>query len=248
MKSNGKVYLVGGGPGDPGLLTLKGKRCLEQCDVVVYDALVNPELLRHCPPHTEKIFAGKRRRRHALEQSQINALIVKLGREGKTVCRFKGGDPFMFGRGGEEAEALSRAKIPYEVVPGVSSVTGAPATAGIPLTHRKYASHVTVVTGQNSELGAERGWEAYRFMPKKTLVILMGYTNAEKIAKKLMALGWPASTPAALICSGTLPAQTVITGRLRAFTDKVRKNRKRLSAPGMIIVGDVVGLRRNEFV
>src|SRR5262245_31763132 len=144
------VYLVGAGPGDPGLLTVKGLACLQKCDVVIYDALANPALLDHCPPQAERVFAGKRRHRHSFEQNDINAMLLKYAREGKTVCRLKGGDPFLFGRGGEEAEHLFKHGISFEVVPGVSSIIGAPAAAGIPLTHREYASHVTVVTGQNS--------------------------------------------------------------------------------------------------
>ena len=232
------MYLVGGGPGHPGLLTLRGAECLKRCEAVIYDALVNPALLAHCPSSAKRIFVGKRRRHHEFEQDEINALLLKYASKGKIVCRLKGGDPFLFGRGGEEAEFLFEHGVRFEVVPGVSSVIAAPACAGIPLTHRDYASHVTIVTGQNSRLG-----DAYRYLPKKTLVVLMGFARAGDIAKKMVSLGWPPSTPVALICSGTLASQAVITGTLSDFNEKIDKSGGRLSSPAMIVAGDVVKMR-----
>ncbi len=243
----GFVYLVGGGPGDPDLLTLKGLRCLQQCDVVIYDALVNPALLEHCPASAERIFVGKRRHRHTFEQKEINALMLHHSREGKKVCRLKGGDPYLFGRGGEEAEFLSQNAVPHEVVPGISSIIAVPAYAGIPLTHRDYASHVTVITGQNAGMGGEAPedrWVPYHYLPRKTMVILMGFAHAENIAKRLVGLGWPGDTPAALICSGTHSTQLTVTGKLTEFGEKVQRFRDILSTPAMIVVGEVVGMRR----
>ena len=246
MNSVGTVYLVGAGPGDPDLLTVKGLQCLQKCDVVIYDALANPALLDHCPPHAEKIFAGKRRHRHSFEQSEINAMILKHARDGKMVCRLKGGDPFLFGRGGEEAEFLFTHGVPFEVIPGVSSIIGAPASAGIPLTHRDYASHVTVVTGQNSGMendAPDERWEPYHYLGKKTLVILMGFAHTESIMERLLSFGWPAETPVALICSGTSPEEIVVTGRLDRFGAKARRLQSLLSPPAMLVVGKVVGAR-----
>ena len=243
----GIVYLVGGGPGDPDLLTLKGLRCLQQCDAVIYDALVNIELLNHCPPGAERVFVGKRRHRHTFEQREINAMMLHYARIGKKVCRLKGGDPFLFGRGGQEAEFLSLNAVPCEVVPGISSIIAVPAYAGIPLTHRDYASHITVITGQNSVMGKESQedrWSPYHYLPRKTMVILMGFAEAENIAKRLLAMGWPDDIPAALICCGTHSNQLTVTGKLTEFGEKVGRIKDSLSAPAMIVIGEVVGMRR----
>lgn len=246
QQSRGIVYLVGGGPGDPGLITVKGLERLKQCEVVIYDALINPALLEHCPPRTERIFVGKRRHRHAFEQKEINALMLKCADEGKKVCRLKGGDPFLFGRGGEEAEFLFEHGIRFEVIPGISSIIGAPAYAGIPLTHRDYASHVTIVTGQNSTMGEESSqdrWEPYHYLQKKTMVILMGFAHVGAIIRRLISLEWPTDTPIALICSGTHANQLIITGTLSDFENKVERLKYILSAPAMIIIGEVVRMR-----
>ena len=246
MSSHGKVYLTGGGPGDPGLLTVKALQVLKECDVVVYDALVNPALLENCPPSAEKIFAGKRRHRHSFEQKEINALLLKYALEGKKVCRLKGGDPFLFGRGGEEAEFLSKHGVPFEVVPGISSIIAVPAAAGIPLTHRDYASHITVVTGENSsmkEKAPQDRWEPYGYLQKKTLVILMGFAHTEDIVKRLLTFGWPKDTPIALICRGTHADQLAVSGTLKDFPAKVRRLEGVLGAPGLIVAGAAVGMR-----
>lgn len=242
MKVGGIVYLVGGGPGDPGLLTLKGLERLKMCDVVVYDALVSPALLDHCPEKAERIFVGKRRHRHAFEQGEINALMLKHAKEGKRVCRLKGGDPFLFGRGGEEAEFLFQHGIRFEVVPGVSSVIAAPACAGIPLTHRDYASHLAVVTGHGA-MDAQGDQGGYGYSPRKTIVVVMGFERLEIIVKKLLDQGWPADTPIALICQGSHPQQVVVAGTLEGFPGKVKRLKNLLSAPAMIVAGEVVGLR-----
>lgn len=242
LRSEGKVYLVGGGPGDPGLLTLKGLACITRADVVIYDALVNPKLMEHAPARAKKIFAGKRRRHHAYEQDQIHGLLAKYAGLGLTVCRLKGGDPFMFGRGGEEAEFLETRGIPFEVVPGVSSFHGVPAAAGIPLTHRGRASFVTVATGHlQSDRALPERWMGYD--PQKTLVVLMGFSKLQSIVKDLLRSGWPRGSAVAVIASGTLPNQKVVTGTLSDIGAKVRKVSKTLSPPAMIVVGDVVRLR-----
>lgn len=243
-KIAGKVWLVGGGPGDPELLTVKGLRCLKHCDVVIYDALVSPDLLKHCPRKAEKIFVGKRRHRHAFEQNEINTLLLKYVRKGKNICRLKGGDPFLFGRGGEESEFLACHQIPFEVVPGVSSVIAVPAAAGIPLTHRSHASYVAIATGHEDN-GEDAEW--YRYASKKTLVILMGFHRMTSIVGRLLDSGWPKETAIALICRGTLPDQATVTGTLKDIVKKVEKLKSVLSAPAMIVVGDVVKLREKIF-
>lgn len=252
----GIVSLIGGGPGDPELLTLKGRRLLEHADAVVYDALVNPRLLDFCPRGAERIFAGKRGGRHALEQTQINRLLVKLARAGKRVCRLKGGDPFLFGRGGEEAEFLAKNRVPFEIVPGVSSVNAVPAAAGIPLTHRRHASSVTIATGHESEDGDESVLrrkalrkllsdpEWARYDPKKTLLILMGFSRLSEWTGRLTRLGWPAATPAALLCAGTLPNSATVEGTLATLPRLVQAAKARVSPPAMILVGEVVRLRK----
>jgi uroporphyrinogen III methyltransferase / synthase len=247
-KKIGFVSLVGGGPGDPGLLTLKGKERLAQSEVVVYDALVHPDLLNHCPPGAKMIFVGKRSKRHAAEQEEIHRLLLKHAKSGKRICRLKGGDPYMFGRGGEEAEFLSHHKINFEVIPGVSSIQAVPASAGIPLTHRDLASFVTIATGHESgdPASPEKGrsklqtteWASYS--SKKTLVILMGFARLKVLTRKLIASGWPAKTPAALICSGTLPNQFTVKGTLVDLPSKATRYEARLSSPAMIVVGNVV--------
>jgi len=240
----GIVYLVGGGPGDPELLTVKGLRCLKKCEVVIYDALINPMILEDCPPASEKIFVGKRRHRHTFEQNEINELMLKRAREGKSVCRLKGGDPFLFGRGGEEAEFLFKHGIPFEIIPGISSVIGISTAVGIPLTHRDYASHVTIVTGSGAQKEEDPDqWKPYHYLEKKTLVILMGFAHTEATIQRLLSLGWPEKTPLAMICSGTWPCQIVIDGTLNNFTHKAKKFEALLSAPAMLVVGEVVSLR-----
>lgn len=243
----GIVYIVGGGPGDPELLTLKALSRLQKADVVVYDALVNPRLLKHVPKKALKIFAGKRRRRHAYEQEEIHPLLVKFAREGKTVCRLKGGDPFLFGRGGEEAEFLAREGVPFEIVPGVSSVNAVPAAAGIPLTHRDHASSVAIVTGHLRPDSASRKRAWPRYASDKTLVILMGFSKLDAIVRDLVALGWPKTCKIAVIASGTLPSQKVATGTLSDINARIQKSRIPKSAPALLVLGEVVSLRGKIF-
>lgn len=233
----GKVFLVGAGPGDPELLTLKGKRCLESCDVVVFDALVDPSLLEHCGPRTERIHAGKRHGAHSMPQAEINALLVRLGRAGKVVTRLKGGDPFVFGRGGEEALALAEAGVAYEVVPGVSAGSAVPAYAGVPVTHRGVAQSVTFVTGHPGE-GSGADWAALARVPG-TIVVFMGLTSLAAIAAGLVAGGKAATTPVAVIAHGTRSSQRTVVSTL----GEVALAAAELPSPALVVVGDVVSLR-----
>ena len=238
----GKVYLVGGGPGDAGLLTLKGADCLRAADCVVYDALVNADLLNLARAAAKKIYVGKRGAVHALEQEAINSLLVRLARRGGTVVRLKGGDPFVFGRGGEEAGALAAAKIPFEIVPGVSSAVAAPAYAGIPVTDRSCASLVTFVTGHKKKDGElDLPWASLA-SGGGTLVFLMGVSSLGLIASKLMSAGLAGSTPAAVVSNGTTPRQVSVSGRLSNIAELARK--AGIKAPAVTVVGGVAGLRK----
>lgn len=233
----GKVYLVGAGPGDPGLLTLKGKRCLEHADVIVYDYLANERLLGYAQSDAERIYVGGRLDEHRLDQEKINRLIIDRARKGLNVVRLKGGDPFIFGRGGEEAEALAEAGIPFEVVPGVTSATAVPAYAGIPLTHRDFASSVAFVTGRPAREGSGIDWRGLAGMG--TVVFLMGVTRLPEIVTKLIEHGRAPETPVAVIRLGTWPLQETVTGTLHDIVDKAEAIRP----PGIIVVGEVVKLR-----
>jgi len=241
-EQKGLVFLVGAGPGDPGLMTLKGKECLERADVVVYDYLANPVFLDFAGKGAELIYVGKKGGCHTKTQGEINALIVDLARQGRTVVRLKGGDPFIFGRGGEEAEELAAAGIPFEIVPGVTSAIAAPAYAGIPLTHREMTATVAFVTGHEDPAKEESNvaWE-HLATGVGTLVFLMGVGNLPKIAERLMAHGRPPDTPAAVIRRGTLSEQRTVTGPLRDIARIVRE--RNIKAPAIIVVGDVVSLR-----
>lgn len=237
-----KVYLVGAGPGDTGLLTLKGKACIEQADIIIYDYLAEAGLLKYARKDAEIIYAGKKGGDHTLTQDKINALLVEKALEGRIVTRLKGGDPFIFGRGGEEIEALLGAHIPFEVVPGVTSAIAAPAYAGIPLTHRKFTSTVTFITGHedpDKETSAVN-WQALAAMGG-TLVFLMGVKNLQHIITRLKQEGMPEQTPAALIRWGATPRQQAVAGTLATIVEKVRT--AGLSAPCVIVVGEVVRLR-----
>jgi len=236
----GKVYLVGAGPGDQGLLTLKGKTVLERADCVVYDFLANDELLRFAPSRAEKIYVGKRGRDPATSQAEINQLLVRKAREGRIVVRLKGGDPFIFGRGGEEAEALVKAGIPFEVVPGITAGHAAPAYAGIPVTHRDFASAVSFATGHEDPTKTEPAlnWSKIAAGPG-TLVFFMGVSNLTEIARALTQHGRHPHTPVAVIRWGTRPNQEVITGTLRDIGRKARA----IQPPAVTVVGDVVKLR-----
>jgi uroporphyrin-III C-methyltransferase len=238
----GKVVLVGAGPGDPDLLTLKGKRCLEAADVIFYDQLVNGELLEFAHAEAELIYVGKRAGKHCVEQRDIEALLIQKAREGKIVVRLKGGDPFVFGRGGEEAEALSAAGIPYEIVPGVSSATAAPAYAGIPVTHRSCASSVAIVTGHKaSDGGSEVKWRGLA-RSVDTIVVLMGLHNLRQIMNQLLEGGCEPDRPAALIQAGTRLCQKTLVGTVATIADLAQ--REKFESPTVIVVGEVVNFRR----
>ncbi len=239
----GKVYLVGAGPGDPGLITIKGVEALKEAGCVVYDFLASSRLLGYAGEGVETIYVGKKGSEKSISQPEINALIIDRARKGRTVVRLKGGDPFIFGRGAEEAEALVKAGIPFEIVPGVTSAIAAPAYAGIPLTHRDLSSSVTFITGQENPLKERKNiaWDRLS-TGRGTLVFLMGWKNLPLISKKLLKNGWPAATPVALIRWGTLAVQKVVTGRLDnivALSEKAE-----IKPPVITVVGDVVKLRR----
>ncbi len=240
---NGKVYLVGGGPGDPGLLTLRGRRLIEQADVIIYDRLASPRLLAFASPDVEFIYVGKRVGRHVANQDEINDYIVKKAREGKTVVRLKGGDPFIFGRGGEEAQIMAKAGIDFEIVPGVTSAIAVPAYAGIPLTHREHTASVAFITGHRrfDSKEAPVQWEGLA-KGVGTLVFLMGMTNLAHICEKLIEYGRDPETPVAVIRWGTTPFHKSITGKLSNIADIVRENG--FKPPAIIVIGTVVALRQ----
>lgn len=242
MAKTGMVYLVGAGPGDAGLLTLRGAELLGRADVVVYDALVNSDLLGLAPATAERLYAGKRAAAHAIPQTELNGLLVKLARDGKTVVRLKGGDPYIFGRGGEEAEELATAGIPFEVVPGISSTVAAPAYAGIPLTHRDHCSSYQVITGHEDPTKPETAlnWKQLAQTPG-TKVILMGVERICTIANELTAGGLSATTPVAMIRWGTTGRQQTLIGTLATIAAQVEKSG--FSAPAVTVVGEVVKLR-----
>ena len=239
-EARGKVYLIGAGPGDPGLLTLKGKRCLEEADVVVYDYLANPRLLRYSRSDAELIFVGKQAGRHTLPQEEIGRLLVEQAKLGKVVARLKGGDPFIFGRGGEEAEDLVAARIPFEVVPGVTAAVAAPAYAGIPLTHRDLTSTVAFITGHEDPTkdAPSIAWDKIA-TGIGTLVFFMGVGQLPEIAAKLVGHGRSPQTPAAVIRWGTRAEQEVVTGTLEDIAERCRG----MKPPALILVGEVVALR-----
>jgi len=238
----GTVYLVGAGPGDTGLLTMRGAELLGRADVVVYDALVNPELLRLAPKSAEIIYGGKRAKDHAIPQEELNALLVTKAREGKIVVRLKGGDPYIFGRGGEEAEQLAAAKIQFEVVPGVSSIVAGPNYAGIPLTHREHCSSFTVITGHEDpeKDDSSLDWNQIAKMPG-TKVVLMGVERIRELAASLVAGGMPPNTPVGMVRWGTMGRQQSIEGTLANIGDTVAE--KNFKAPAVTVIGDVVKLR-----
>lgn len=235
----GKVYLVGAGPGDPGLMTVRGLQLLRGAQVVVYDQLVNPALLEEVSVGAERIFVGKQAGRHCIAQGEINSVLIRYARRGFEVVRLKGGDPFVFGRGGEEAEALADAGIPFEIVPGVSSAVAVPAYAGIPLTHRNFASSFAVVTGHEAVKAKSSVDWAKLATAVDTLVILMGLHNLPAIVAKLIAFGRSPNTPAAVIRRGTTEEQEIVTGTLANIVEKSAL----LKAPALIVVGEVVRLR-----
>jgi len=237
----GTVYLVGAGPGDPGLLTVKARDLLSSCEVVIYDYLVNPEILGHVPGSTERIYVGKVGGGRQTPQDQINILLIEYALAGKRVVRLKGGDPFLFGRGGEEAEALRAAGISFEIVPGISSALAVAAYAGIPLTHRGLSSSVAVVTGARSGNGLHERDTFRNLAAADTIVVLMGLSHLREIAHDLTTAGRSAATPVAVVRWGTYDGQQTVTGTLRTIA--LEAERAGMRAPAVIIVGEVVRLR-----
>ncbi|MBB4809213.1 uroporphyrin-III C-methyltransferase/precorrin-2 dehydrogenase/sirohydrochlorin ferrochelatase [Acinetobacter johnsonii] len=236
----GEVYLVGAGPGDPELLTLKALRLMQQADVVIYDRLVSPAIMELCRRDATKIYVGKARSNHAVPQEGINALLVEYASKGKRVCRLKGGDPFIFGRGGEEIQELFAAGVAFQVVPGITAASGCSAYAGIPLTHRDYAQSVRFLTGHLKEGSPELPWDELVYQ-NQTLVLYMGLVGLEKICEKLIEHGQRPDMPVALISKGTTPEQKVVVGTLADIASKVEENH--IQAPTLTIIGDVVSLR-----
>jgi uroporphyrinogen III methyltransferase/synthase len=240
----GKVYLVGAGPGDPGLMTVKGLDCLRRADVVIYDRLVDESILHEAHSEAEKIYVGKAASHHTLGQEMINDLLIQKAREGRMVVRLKGGDPFVLGRGGEEAGVLAANQIPFEVVPGVSSAVAVPAYAGIPVTHRGVASSFTVVTGHKASDRGEPSiaWDKLA-TGTDTLVILMGIGNLAHVVDQLIKNNKPPSTPVAVITHGTTGRQRCVAGTLQDIVAKV--NSEDLKPPSVVVVGNVVQLRKS---
>jgi uroporphyrinogen III methyltransferase / synthase len=240
-QSAGIVFLVGAGPGDPGLITVRGAKLLEAADVVVYDFLANPKLLSYCP-RAEVIYAGKRAAAHSMSQEQINALLIERARMGKRVVRLKGGDPFVFGRGGEECQALAEAGIRFEIVPGITAAVAAPAYAGIPVTHRDLNSSFTLITGHEKEEEETSGdipWEAVAKLP--CVAFYMGVKSLEGICRRLIENGMAPDMPAATIQWGTMPSQRTVVSTLSQLAKEVAE--AKLAAPAITIVGKVVELR-----
>jgi uroporphyrinogen III methyltransferase/synthase len=237
----GKVYLVGAGPGDPGLLTVKGKECLELADVVVADYLANQALLKHVRPDAECVTLGRRGTPQHLSQEAIISLLIQRARAGKQVVRLKNGDPFLFGRGGEEGQALATSQVAFEVVPGVSAAMACPAYLGIPVTHRRYASQVTIVTGHEdaSQPESDIDWKTLA-RSQGTLVILMGLRTLPAILGTLLAHGMPASTPVAVISNGTLSTQKAVIGTIEEVETCLPS--EPLEFPVMAVIGEVVRL------
>ena len=238
----GRVYLVGAGPGDPELLTLRAVRLLEKADVVVYDHLVSSDVLEFVNKTAERIYVGKRRNEHTMRQEQINTLLAKLGNEGKQVVRLKGGDPFIFGRGGEELETLHAHGVDFEVVPGITAASGVSSYAGIPLTHRDYAQSCLFVTGHLKDGTADLDWPSLVRL-NQTVVIYMGLGGLPEISRQLIAHGASNNLPVAVVQDGTISTQKVATGTLATIADIVAQ--QALKSPCLVIVGEVVKLHHS---
>jgi uroporphyrinogen III methyltransferase/synthase len=236
-RSKGKVYLVGAGPGDPELITVKGLKLIQQADVIVYDFLIDQRLLSSARNDAELICAGKSSNHHTMKQEEINQLLVDKAKQHSVVVRLKNGDPYVFGRGAEEAASLAEQNIPFEVVSGVSSAIAVPASAGVPLTHRDYAASVAIITGHR------RDDEEVKIADADTLVFLMPVANLQRIAEKLLQEGRSPETPCALIEKGTLPSQKVVQGNLLNIFENSKA--QEIKAPAVFIVGEVVNLRKS---
>ena len=234
----GRVYIVGAGPGDPDLLTLRALRTLQQADVVVHDRLIGPEILDCANPDAERIYVGKAKANHSKTQTEINALLAHHARAGRRVVRLKGGDPFVFGRGGEELDHLLAQNIPVEIVPGITAATGCAAYAGIPLTHRDHATAVTFLSGHAKDGEPDLDWDGL-VRGRQTLVVYMGVSTAARTAARLIESGMDPATPVAVIENGTLPTQRSVTGSLGRLGALIRENA--IAGPAVIVIGDVVG-------
>ena len=235
----GAVYLVGGGPGDPDLLTFQALRLMQQADVVLYDRLVSPAIVALTRKEARKIYVGKERDSHTVPQAELNALLVRLAKEGKRVARLKGGDPFIFGRGGEEIEELAAAGIPFQVAPGITAASGCAAAAGIPLTHRDYAQSCVFVTGHLKDGKLDFNWETLT-QPKQTIAVYMGVKGVDALRRGLLEHGMAADTPAAIVQQGTTPEQKIYAGTVGTLTEIVSRND--ITPPSMFIIGEVARL------